>query len=103
MAINVRVWRGARNRLSTAKISFALGSTKRYGIGFSLVAALLRQRRLPFLPLGGCLRAKGDLLSIAPQELLLDSGRSPPGLDHGIATWHTSDGYSLPGDRDLSA
>ena len=39
-----------------------------------LIAVLLRQRRLPFLPYHGCLSAKGDLLSIAPQELLLDLG-----------------------------
>ena len=34
----------------------------------------LRRRSLPFLPLGGRLGAKGDLLSIASQELLLDLG-----------------------------
>ena len=33
---------------------------------------------------------KGGLLSIATQELLLALQPSPPGLDHGIATWHTS-------------
>ena len=35
---------------------------------------------------------KGGLLSIATRELLLALQPSPPGLDHGIATWHTSDG-----------
>ena len=35
---------------------------------------------------------KGGLLSIATQELLLALQPSPPGLDHGIATWHTSGG-----------
>ena len=35
---------------------------------------------------------KGGLLSIATQELLLALHPSPPGLDHGIATWHTSGG-----------
>ena len=35
---------------------------------------------------------KGGLMSIATQELLLDLQPSPPGLDHGIATWHTSGG-----------
>ena len=38
------------------------------------------------------LHVKGGLLSIATQELLLALQPSPPGLDHGIATWHTSDG-----------
>ena len=38
------------------------------------------------------LRFKKGLLSIATQELLLALQPSPPGLDHGIATWHTSDG-----------
>ena len=38
------------------------------------------------------LRVKGGLLSIATQELLLALQPSPPGLDHGIATWHTSGG-----------
>ena len=35
---------------------------------------------------------KGGLLSIATQELLLALQPSPPGLDHGIAAWHTSGG-----------
>ena len=35
---------------------------------------------------------KGGLLSIATQELLLALQPSPPGLDHGIVTWHTSGG-----------
>ena len=35
---------------------------------------------------------KGGLLSIATQELLLALQPSPPGLDHGIMTWHTSGG-----------
>ena len=35
---------------------------------------------------------KGGLLSIATQELLLALQPSPPGLDHGITTWHTSGG-----------
>ena len=35
---------------------------------------------------------KGGFLSIASQELLLALQPSPPGLDHGIATWHTSGG-----------
>ena len=35
---------------------------------------------------------KGGLLSITTQELLLALQPSPPGLDHGIATWHTSGG-----------
>ena len=39
-----------------------------------------------------CLRVKGGFLSIATQELLLALQPSPPGLDHGIATWHTSGG-----------
>ena len=38
------------------------------------------------------LRVKRGLLSIATQELLLALQPSPPGLDHGIATWHTSGG-----------
>ena len=44
------------------------------GIRFPPLATLLHRRRLPFPPLGSCLHAKGDLLSIAPQELLLDLG-----------------------------
>ena len=35
---------------------------------------------------------KGGRLSIATQGLLLALQPSPPGLVHGIATWHTSDG-----------
>ena len=35
---------------------------------------------------------KGGLLSIETQELLLALQPSPLGLDHGIATWHTSGG-----------
>ena len=61
------------------------------------------QRHTPFSPNDDCLSAKGDLLSIVTQGLLPTPGRSPPGLDHGIATWHTYDGCSLPGDWDLSA
>ena len=38
------------------------------------------------------LRVKGGLPSIVPQELLLSLKPSPPGLDHGIASWHTSGG-----------
>ena len=38
------------------------------------------------------LRVKMGLLSIATQELLLALQPSPLGLDHGIATWHTSGG-----------
>ena len=64
----------ASSRLQTAKISFALRPTNRWNLGVTLAAALLRQRRLPFLPYPGCLSAKGDLLSIAPQGLLLDLG-----------------------------
>ena len=35
---------------------------------------------------------KGGPLSIVPHELLLAFEPSAPGLDHGIATWHTSGG-----------
>ena len=38
------------------------------------------------------LHVKGGLLSITTQELLLALQPSPPDLDHGIATWHTSGG-----------
>ena len=38
------------------------------------------------------LRVKRGLLSIATQELLLALQPSPPGLDHDIVTWHTSNG-----------
>ena len=58
----------------TAKISHEIRSTNRGDLGVMLAAALLWQRRLPFLPYHGCLSAKGDPLSIAPQELLLDLG-----------------------------
>ena len=50
------------------------------------------QNCAPFSPNDGCLSAKGDLLSIATQGSYWTQGRSPPGLDHNIATWHTSDG-----------
>ena len=39
-----------------------------------ICVAPLRQRNLPFLPLGGRLHTKGDLLSIATKGLLLDLG-----------------------------
>ena len=58
----------------TTKISSASESAERRGIGFPSLAALLRRHRLPFPPLGSCLHAKGDLLSIVPRELLLDLG-----------------------------
>ena len=35
---------------------------------------------------------KGGLLSSVTLELLQALLPSPPGLDHGIATWHTSGG-----------
>ena len=62
----------ARNRPKTVKISLALGLANRWSLRVTLAAALLRPRRLPFLPYHGCLSAKGDLLSIVPQGLLLD-------------------------------
>ena len=37
---------------------------------------------------------KGGLPSIVPQVLLLALQPSPPSLDHGIATWHTSGGWA---------
>ena len=49
-------------------------STQRYDIRSSPFAALLWQHRLPFPSSGSFLHAKGDLLSIAPQGLLLDLG-----------------------------
>ena len=74
MAANAQVWRNAMGLLQITEISLALGTTNRYNVKFSLDAALWRQRCLPFSPLGGFLRAKGDLLSITPQGLLLDLG-----------------------------
>ena len=56
----------ARSRLQRTKISLALRRANRWILGVTLAAALLRQRRLPFLPYHGCLSTKGDLLSIAP-------------------------------------
>ena len=39
-----------------------------------------------------CLHVKWGRLSIATQGLLLALQPSPPGLVHGTATWHTSNG-----------
>ena len=64
----------ARSRSQTAKISLALRPANRWSLGVTLAAALLWQRRLPFLPYPGCLSVKGDLLSIAPEGLLLYVG-----------------------------
>ena len=43
-------------------------------------------------PMQSTCALKGGLLSIATQELLLALQPSPAGLDHDIATWHTSSG-----------
>ena len=93
-AANVRaqVWRIMKNRPRTANISHELRSTNRWNLKDTLATALLRQRRLHFLSYHGCLSAKGGILSIAYQELLLTLQPSPPGLDHSTATWHTSGG-----------
>ena len=58
--------------LQTYKISHA--KLNRLSAKLSPSAALSRQCCLPFLPSGGCLSAKGDLLIIATQGLLLDLG-----------------------------
>ena len=72
-----------RNRPRIVKISPVLRPANRWSLRVALAAALLRQRRLPFLPYHDYLGAKGDRLSIATQELLLALQPSPPGLDHG--------------------
>ena len=67
-------WFIMRNQPGIDKISPTLRPANSWSLGVTLAAALLRQRRLLFLPYHGCLSAKGDLLSIVPQELLLDLG-----------------------------
>ena len=57
-----------------------------------LAAFLLRPCCIPFLPYHSCLGAKGDLLSIAPQGLLLDLGPRTSWPCPRHATWHTSGG-----------
>ena len=64
----------ARNQPQTAKISLTLRLANRWSLRVTLAVALLRQRHLPFLPYHGYFSAKGDLLSIATQGLLLDLG-----------------------------
>ena len=72
-------------------------------ICLSLSPARLHPPRVhPFIMQFAC-ALKGGLLSIATQELLLALQPSPPGLDHGIATWHTSGGELArgPGPEDV--
>ena len=56
------------------------------------IACSIAARRGSVYPMQSACMLKGGLLSIATQELLLALQPSPPGLDHGIATWHTSGG-----------
>ena len=69
----------------------------------TVIACSIATRHGSVHPVQFACALKGGLLSIVTQELLLALQPSPPGLDHGIATWHTSDCWSLPWDRDLSA
>ena len=56
------------------------------------IACSIATRRGYIHPVQFACVLKGGLLSIATQEFLLALQPSPPGLDHGIATWHTSGG-----------
>ena len=56
------------------------------------IACSIAARHGSIHPMQSACTLKGGLLSIATQELLLALQPSPPGLDHGIATWHTSGG-----------
>ena len=56
------------------------------------IACSIAARHVSVHPMQFACTLKGGLLSIATQELLLALQPSPPGLDHGIATWHTSGG-----------
>ena len=58
----------------------------------TVITRLIAARRGSVHPVQFACTLKGGLLSIATQELLLALQPSPPGLDHGIATWHTSGG-----------
>ena len=53
---------------------------------------LTATRRGSIHPVQFACALKGGALSIATQELLLALQLSAPGLDNGIATWHTSGG-----------
>ena len=56
------------------------------------ITCLITARHGSVLPMQFACTLKGGLLSIATQELLLALQLPPPGLDHGIVTWHTSGG-----------
>ena len=56
------------------------------------IACLIATRHGYIRPMQFTCTLKGGLLSIATQEVLLALQPSPPGIDHGIATWHTSGG-----------
>ena len=58
----------------------------------TFITCSIATRRGSIHPVQFACALKGELLSIATQELLLALQPSPPGLDHGIATWHTSGG-----------
>ena len=72
--ICAQAWRIAKDRPRTTEISHALRSASRWNLRVMTIAVLSRPRRRPFLSCHGYLSAKGDLLSIAPQGLLLDLG-----------------------------
>ena len=56
------------------------------------ITCLITARHGSIHPMQFACMLKGGLLSITNQELLLALQPSPPGLVHGIATWHTSGG-----------
>ena len=58
----------------------------------TVITCSIATRRESIHPVQFACALKGGLLSIATQELLLALQPSPPGLDHGIATWHTTGG-----------
>ena len=56
----------------------------------TVITCSIATRRGSIHPVQFACALKEGLLSIATQELLLALQPLPPGLDHGIATWHTS-------------
>ena len=57
-----------------------------------VITCSIATRRGSIHPVQFTCALKGGLLSIVTQELLLSLQPSPPGIYHGIATWHTSGG-----------
>ena len=73
-AVNARARRRAKEWLLTPEISHPPEMLAIATPTLTPNAVQFWQRRAPFSPNDGCLSAKGDLLSIATQGLLLDPG-----------------------------